>query len=225
LAEFGVGGWMVNPALRVFRESSVVVENDNWAGSDVAAAAQVVGAFPLVAGSADAAVVLELQPGLYTAHAFSPGGAVGVALTEVYVVDGAGTLANVSARAGVGTGADLLVVGCVVGGDAAVPLLVRGVGPGLAAFGVEGVLARPRLSFFRGPLETLVNRSWTEAPDPGLLASAAVATGAFPLARAPGDAALRVTAQPGIYTVQLRGLGAGGASPLGVGLVELYAVP
>jgi hypothetical protein len=45
-----------------------------------------VGAFPLVTGSGDTALLLELAPGNYTAQVSAPAGAGGVALLEVYEV-------------------------------------------------------------------------------------------------------------------------------------------
>jgi hypothetical protein len=43
-----------------------------------------VGAFPLVSGSKDSALLLTLQPGAYTMTVTSPSGSTGVALVEVY---------------------------------------------------------------------------------------------------------------------------------------------
>jgi hypothetical protein len=51
----------------------------------IAAAAQV-GEFPLPAGSKDAALLITLQPGLYTAVVTGVGNTTGVALVEIYEV-------------------------------------------------------------------------------------------------------------------------------------------
>ena len=57
-------------------------------------------------------------------------------------------LVNLSSRGVVGTGDDLLIAGFVVTGDTPKDVLIRAVGPTLAAFNVSGSLARPRLQVF-----------------------------------------------------------------------------
>ena len=64
----------------------MIAENERWAGPEVAAAAKASGAFALDEGSKDAALVLTLRPGAYTAQISGGGGAAGVALLEVYEV-------------------------------------------------------------------------------------------------------------------------------------------
>jgi hypothetical protein len=62
-----------------------IAGNDNW-GDDpaVAAAATQAGAFPLNAGSKDAAAVVTLNPGLYTVVVTGVGSATGAVLIEIY---------------------------------------------------------------------------------------------------------------------------------------------
>ena len=65
--------------------------NDNWDSTTVneakvREAEQNSGAFPLASGSLDAALVIELDPGVYTAIAAGVGGAEGIALVEVYIL-------------------------------------------------------------------------------------------------------------------------------------------
>ena len=67
----GLGGFNVTPLLNdpnlvVQREGQEIASNDDWSSSNTPYF-EAVGAFPLVSGSRDAAVVLTLQPGLYTA--------------------------------------------------------------------------------------------------------------------------------------------------------------
>lgn len=90
LGEFGVSGFLEDPQMRVVRtvEFTEVAANNNWedggTGGDVAAAAEIVGAFPFESGSLDAALVLDLEPGEYTAIVSGVDGSTGVALVEVY---------------------------------------------------------------------------------------------------------------------------------------------
>ena len=88
LAQFGVTGTLTNPALAVYRGSAVVADNDDWGGGeDLAAAFRSVGAFALASpASRDAALLVTLQPGSYTAQLSGVGGTTGVALIEIYEV-------------------------------------------------------------------------------------------------------------------------------------------
>ena len=90
LAAFGLKSALADPRLRVYRESAILAENDNWSANASEAtatteAARGTGAFALVAGSKDAALILTLVPGAYTAQVTAADGtATGVALVEIY---------------------------------------------------------------------------------------------------------------------------------------------
>ncbi len=94
LANHGVSGVLQNPVLTVYdANQNVVATNVRWdtpttAGAPdaaaIAAAAQTAGAFDLPAASADASLVLELDPGVYSVHVTSADSASGVALLEIY---------------------------------------------------------------------------------------------------------------------------------------------
>jgi len=87
LGGFGVSGTLANPVLRLFNSNqAIVAENDDWDAAAVVAVAQIVGAFPLATGSADAALVYTAVPGAYTAQVSGAEGVSGVALVEVYEV-------------------------------------------------------------------------------------------------------------------------------------------
>jgi len=89
LSQFGVPGVLADPQIAVFSGATEIDSNAGW-GTGSTSAAQLsavfasVGAFPLPAGSADAALVLTLQPGAYTVQVSSVSNADGVALIEVY---------------------------------------------------------------------------------------------------------------------------------------------
>jgi len=92
LLPFGVSGTLSDPTLKLFdSKQQVIGTNDDWAVSaDIAAvittAATKVGAFGFGSGSTDAAILVTLPPGLYSAHVSSKGTDSGVALVEVYEV-------------------------------------------------------------------------------------------------------------------------------------------
>ncbi|MEI6467332.1 MAG: hypothetical protein WCQ89_21600, partial [Verrucomicrobiota bacterium] len=145
----------------------------------------------------------------------------GTALVEAYDAEATATpvrLVNLSARTQVGTGDDVLIIGFVVTGNGPTTVLLRAVGPGLAQFGVGGVLTDPQLRLFAAGSETAlhVNDNW----DSGLAPTFA-ATGAFALPVSSKDAALLVTLQPGAYTAVVSGVN----NATGVALVEVYEVP
>jgi hypothetical protein len=233
LSQFGVTGVLRNPYLQLFdAKAKQVASSDNWfAGSDedgdrnarvaaIQAAEKDVGAFPLRTDTRDAALIATLAPGSYTAQVSGMVNTTGVALIEVYELGKPSNtrLANLSSRCFVGTGAQILIPGVVIGGQAPRRLLVRAIGPGLAAFSVDNALADPVLTVFRGSEGIAQNDNWSDSPDAAQVAQAAVALAAFPLAKGSKDAALLLELAPGAYTVQVAG--AGGST--GVALVEVY---
>jgi hypothetical protein len=93
LASLGLSNFLANPLLQLRTKEGVTVrENDDWAtGNDailVQDAAARMGAFPFATGSRDAAMLISLQPGTYTAIVSGVSGATGVALIEVYEISG-----------------------------------------------------------------------------------------------------------------------------------------
>ncbi|MES2694855.1 MAG: hypothetical protein V4773_15385, partial [Verrucomicrobiota bacterium] len=90
LAGFGVTGTLADPTLELAGTAGTVLQsNDNWeadpaAAATIRAATTAAGAFPLPAGSRDAAVVVRLQEGAYTVLARGLNGATGVGLIEIY---------------------------------------------------------------------------------------------------------------------------------------------
>ncbi|MFM8617532.1 MAG: immunoglobulin domain-containing protein [Opitutaceae bacterium] len=131
-------------------------------------------------------------------------------------------LVNLSARASVGTGANVVIPGITVRGTKPKTLLIRAAGPALAAFGVGGTLANPVLGVFDAAGDrVLANDNWSEVPNLAELRAATAAQGAFTLPEGGRDAAMLVTLPPGGYTVQVAGAGTGAAAQ-GVAIVEVY---
>jgi len=229
LVAFGLAGALPDTFLKVVNaQGSTVLQNDNWGdggnGPPIASTATNLGAFALPAGSRDAAALLSLLPGSYTAQVTGVAGTSGVALAEVYDANPsstASTLANFSLRTQVGTDASSLIAGFVVGGDLPVKVLIRGIGPTLAQFGVGDLLADPQLKIFNAAGTVIAsNDNWGDVA-PATIAATAQAVGAFALPAGSRDATVLVTLPPGAYTAQLTGVG----NTTGVGLIELYAVP
>lgn len=225
LVPLGVNGALPQVRLQLFRGSELVATNAGWdaagAGGAVNAAAQAAGAFAFAAGSGDAALLVSLAPGNYTAQVAPAGAAAsGVALVEVYDVEpqSAARIVNLAARARAGIEADTFIAGFVVGGATRNRILVRGVGPALGDFGVAGALADPRLEVFQGGTSLAYNDDWPANSDAAQLELAARAAGAFGLAPAAKDAALLLAGASGAYTAHVTdATGRGGAA-----LIEVY---
>lgn len=88
---FGLSGALADPVLVVYKDQTEIARNDNWGSAtnaaDVAAASAKVYAFGLASNtSKDAALLLTLQPGNYTAQVSGLGNTTGVGLAEVYEV-------------------------------------------------------------------------------------------------------------------------------------------
>ena len=97
LTRFGVPGVVADPVLELYEKipgnppsDQLILTNDNWDGiagsATTARVATEVGAFSLPAGSADAAFVVTLPPGSYTAIVRGKNDDTGVAIAEVYLV-------------------------------------------------------------------------------------------------------------------------------------------
>jgi len=238
LAPFNVSGVLATPELTLISGAGTTVATDtSWGGSSTLSGVFTqVGAFSLQPTSADSAILQSLAAGSYTSQLSGVGTSAGVALAEIYDAD-SGTptanLVNISARANVGTGANILIAGFVIEGGAPVQLLLRGIGPTLGtSFGVAGAMAQPVIGLYDSS-STLIasDTGWGNAPLPGASTVAAAvqkataadmaAVGAFSLAAGTADSAMVATLPAGSYTLELSG--ANGS--MGVGLVEVYLMP
>ncbi len=234
-SEFGIAGSLEDPFLSIFRSldggSEELDSNSDWGidGDEATLAAKFrgLGAFPLVSGSLDAAKAIRLTPGEYTAVVSGAPGQTGEALFEVYdgSSDGEASFVNVSTRGRVEGDSKLLIGGFVVDGPDPKKVLLRAIGPSLADFDVVNALGDPNLELYRGSERIGGNDNWMDGEflrsGIGVLESAFLDSGAFPLASDSLDSALLVWLQPGEYTIVVSGVEGGS----GVALVEAYELP
>lgn len=229
LGNLGVKGFLVNPRLKLYKGSTVVLENDDWmlggAGAEITATGDRLGAYPLANQSADAALLAHLQPGVYSAHVSASDNSTGITLMEVYDASPSGStgpkVVNLSARGSVAPGDDILIIGFVIEGTAPKKVLVRGLGPALAGAGVEGALSDPKLQLYRSGVKVNENDNWSSGTDALEIAAAASAVGAFDVNAGTKDSALLVYLAPGVYSAHVSGVN----NTSGVALVEVYEVP
>jgi alpha-galactosidase len=228
LVTFGVASAAADPTLTVFSNSTAIANNNDWSGdAQVATITSQVGAFALGSpDSKDAALYLRnVASGGYSVHVSNAAGVTGIALAEVYDGTPANAfspatprLVNVSARAHVGTGNDILIAGFVVGGAAPLRVLIRAIGPSLEKYGVTDVLADPKLNLYTGSALLQSNDNWEGS---SALSSAFSSVGAFALDATSKDSVLLVTLVPGSYTAQV----SGGGDTTGAALIEVYEIP
>jgi phosphodiesterase/alkaline phosphatase D-like protein len=131
------------------------------------------------------------------------------------------SIVNISTLARVTSGADALVSGFVISGTTNRTVLVRAIGPTLAAFGVTDALAQPQLSVYQGDRLIAANAGWSglERASASTLTDAFDRAGAFRLVdEGSRDAALIVSLPPGAYTVQVKS----GNNTAGAALLEVY---
>lgn len=90
LIPHGVTDALADPYLTIFKSTTPHFYSDDWHKrpdkDQIRAAAARVGAFPLGETSKDAALLIELPPGAYTAHVEPESGAPGTALVEIYIL-------------------------------------------------------------------------------------------------------------------------------------------
>lgn len=127
-------------------------------------------------------------------------------------------LVNLSVLTNAGRDAAALVVGFNLTGTTAKPVLIRGIGPTLTAYGVGNVLADPKLVLKTSSgVTVLENDNWGGAAS---IVSAANQAGAFALDASSRDAVILPTLNPGSYTATVTP--ANSATAAGTALVEVY---
>lgn len=218
LAAAGVSAPLLDPILTLFdSQAHILATNDSWQSTQ---SAEIIATGLAPTDPRESAIIASLAPGGYTA--IITGGGGGVALIEVYDLENLSgitatpaRLINLSTRARVGLGEDVVIGGFAVRGSLPKRVLVRAIGPSLAGRGILNPLSDPVLTLFdqRGiPIGS--NDDWKTSQQAAIIASG------FP----PSDdreSAILALLPPGNYTAIIAG--AGGAT--GVALIEAYETP
>ena len=212
LIPFGVPNALADPVMELHGPSPfVTIINDNWR-DDPAQAILIKATGIPPTNDLESAIYATLDPGAYTAIVRGQNNGSGVALIEVYDLSPAvlSKLGNISTRAFVGTGNDIVIAGFILGHSTGNDRIeVRGIGPSLTNFGVPNALANPKLEL-RDSNAALIgsNDDWQNGPP---------LVFGFPPTD-PLESALEATLPPGAYTALLSGVNNG----TGVGVVEIY---
>jgi hypothetical protein len=152
-------------------------------------------------------------PGSYTFMLSADDGTHVIAYDAVVVrVTGHNALANLSTRVQVGTASNVAIAGFILTGNTGKQVVVRGLGPSLAAVGVSGALSDPLLELYDASGNLLAsNNDWQQTQAQALRDANLAPSNDL-------EAAILFTLAPGAYTAILRGNG----NATGIGLVEVY---
>lgn len=258
LGAFGVTDALVDPVLRIYSGGTLAAENDNWsaptgagraaAAGEIASAAARARAFSFAAGSTDAAVLVTLTAGAYTAVVEGARNTTGVGLIEAYDVGGeAARVVGLATRGYADRESRELYAGFVVQGnpDTTKRVLIRVLGPTLARapFDMTGTLDDPEMEIRNAAGDALIkNDDWSTDAEGGASQEndyrpavrsyseqQIFATGHAPSNRR--EPCVLVDLPPGAYTVIVRPFELRSTNPLrdqpaapGVGVVEVYEI-
>ena len=217
LADQGVSGALSDTTLELHHtdemgNDEILASNDDWQDTQEAEI-EATGIPPN--NPLESAIVETLDPGFYTAILRGKNAATGVGLIEVYDLESTvnSRLANISTRAFVETGDNVLIGGIIGGGNGSQPqVLIRAIGPSLSGLGVADALQDPVLELHDadGALVT-TNDDWQSDQQAEI-----EATGIPP--NDPKESAILATLLPTNYTAIVRGAN----DTTGVALVEVY---
>jgi len=210
LVNLGVKFALSDPVLEVYDSHGLLIQqNDNWTTLPLG----TVPAGLRPQEPAEAVIVASLAPGSYTAVLRGADGTEGNALCELYDLSpDSSTVSNISTRGEAGTGDDVMIGGFIIGGTTPSKIMVRAIGPSLAAFGVNGVLPDPVLELHDKDGSLIYqNDNWRAEQ-----AQQIIDTGIPPSDER--ESAIIATLAPDAYTAIVHDAG----TAQGVALVEVY---
>ena len=210
LSNVGVPGALQDPTLELHLVDGTIIGNNDWRDTQQAEI-EATGIAP--SQDSESAIVTIVPPGAHTVVLRGNNNGTGIGLVELYDLEqnGLTNVANISTRGRVEIGDKVMITGFIIGGTQSGKILVRALGPSLAAYGISGTLQDPSLELYDQNGATLANDDWRSTQEAEI-----TATGA-----APGnnkESALIATLSPGPYTALVRGTN----GTTGVALVDAY---
>ena len=217
----GLAGALADPVLELHDHTgAIIANNDNWGA---AANNQDIVDTTIAPVSPNESAILMTLPSdpsaaAYTAIVRGANNTTGLGLVEVYDLDsGPGsTLLNISTRGRVDLDPNALIGGFFLGGTESKRILIRAIGPSLAASNVPDFLVDPILER-RNSNGALLdsNDDWVSSPDQAEIQASGVAP-----TNSKESAVVKIL-PAGPFTAIVRGVG----NTTGVGSVELYQLP
>jgi hypothetical protein len=218
LAQFGITDALADPTLELHAANgSLLIQDDDWQDNPTQAA-QLIALGLALREPKESGMVASLPPAGYTAILAGKNNGTGVGLVEIYDTNSAADsqLANISTRGFVQAGNNVMIGGFILGGNQNTHVVLRGIGPSLAQFGLSPVLADPTLELHDSNGATLIsNDDWQDdAASASLLSSLGLAPSD------PKESGIYASLPPGAFTAIL----AGQSNGTGIGLIEIYNV-
>lgn len=205
-----VPGRLQDPVLELYDSSGTLIAQDNdWKVSQQAEI-EATGLAP--SDRRESALLISLTPAAYTVQLRGVNRGTGIALVEVYDLGQPGSrLANISTRAGIGTGDSVMIGGFIIGPNngRSARVFIRGLGPSVTS--VPNPLQDPMIELWDGNGALLASNDDWKANQ-----AQVAATGIAPTDDR--ESALIADLAPGNYTAIVRGKN----STTGVSVVEIY---
>ena len=207
-----VAGHLDDPVLELYDSTGqIIASNDNW--MDAPNKQAIIDTTIPPSNDLESAILMDLNPGNYTAIVRGVGNTAGVGLVEAYDLDrtAGSKLANISTRGLVQMGDNVMIGGFIVLGPDSQRVIVRAIGPSLP---LAGKLADPTLELRNGNGGILAaNDNWRSDHEAEIIATT------IPPSNDLESAIVRDLA-PGNYTAIVSGVN----NTTGVALVEVYAL-
>jgi hypothetical protein len=232
LIPFGIPDPLADPTLELHDSTgALIASNDNWMTTiiggiitgDQVAAIRASGYAP--DNVLESAMIVTLPPGNYTAIVRGVNSTTGIGLVEVYDLSTLANpvLGNISTRAFVQTGDDVMIGGFIIQGTQSKRVILRSIGPELAQYGVPDPLADPTLELHDSSGALIAsNDDWQHTIIGGIITEDQVQdirdSGLAPTERS--ESAIIADLPPGNYTAIVRGKNI----IVGVALVEVYDI-
>src|SRR5207248_1860136 len=230
LTQYGITNALDNPRVELHnRTGTLIGSNDNWQTTILGGVIttnqvnEIQNSGHAPTAPSESAIIANLQPGNYTAIVRGVSNTTGVALVEVYDLSPASSssLGNISSRAFVQTGENVMIGGFVVQGSGRKRVIIRAIGPELTQYGITNALDNPRLELYNRTGALIgSNDNWQTTILGGVITANQVNaiqnSGYVPTAAS--ESAIIANLPPGNYTAVVRGV----SNTIGVALVEVY---
>jgi hypothetical protein len=230
LIQYGVSDVLADPTLELYNGTgTLIASNDSWLHTIIGGiitgdqVSDIMSSGHAPTDARESAIIAELSAGNYTAIVRGVNNTMGVALSEVYDLSpvSSSMLANVSTRALVQVGDNVMIGGFIIQGTQPKRVILRALGPGLIQYGVPNVLPDPTLELHDGTGALIAsNDDWQHTVIGGIIhsdqAPDILSSGYAP--SDPRESAIIAELPPGNYTGIVRDK----TIIIGVALVEVY---
>ena len=215
LVDHGITNPLQDPTLELHDQTgAVIASNDDWMNAPNQQ--EIIDSGLPPSNNLESAILTSLNPGNYTAIVRGVNNGTGIALVEGYDLDPAAgsKLGNISTRALVQTGDNVMIGGLIITGTGQENVIVRAIGPSLAQYGITNPLADPTLELHDGNgALTAFDDNWRDSQEAEIQATGFAPSNDL-------ESAIVATLAPGNYTAIVRGKN----DTIGVALVEMYGL-